>query len=115
MKRFLICVAACAFSSPAFAGFMLGYTSVVSGTLNITTTTGGFVNNAFMTGWYDSTGFHDAANLNYWTNNPSIGCPGPCPGEDAVNSDHDFFSFRLGNGIITGTVTSATFTVNNPG
>jgi hypothetical protein len=66
-----------------------------------------------MTGWYDSTGFHDAANVNYEAEDPTIACPGGCAGASNIFA-HDFFSFRLGNGIITGTVTAATLAVANP-
>ena len=48
-------------AAPAFGGYMDGWTSSVSGTLTINTTTGVFTNNAFATGWYSAAGNHTAA------------------------------------------------------
>jgi hypothetical protein len=52
-------------------------------------------------GWWDSTGSHTGANLNYGA------------GDDASGTDHhDFFVFSLSG--VTGTITSATLRIFNP-
>lgn len=87
--------------------FVFGFTPSGTQTLSVTTTTSVFNFDAFDTGWYNTSGFHDPNNLNYLVGsgganaNCGLGC-------------NDFFAFRLGNGTITGTILSATLSIGNP-
>lgn len=100
-----------AFGAYIFAGSGGGPVSV----LTVNTDAGAFTysNDAFDRGWWDATGFHDSINDNYIANTPSIPCPGGCSG-GPVLEEHNFFAFRLGQGIIQGNILSATLTLFNP-
>jgi hypothetical protein len=95
------------------AAYIFAFTPFGTQTLTVNTTTGSFPNTAFATGWYDSTGFNDPSNQNYIISDPALGCAG-CDGFSLSHTTHDFFAFRLGQGIITGTILSATLSVGNP-
>jgi large repetitive protein len=98
--------------SAAFAGGIFGFTNGNPAPfLTISTTAGVFTSTgiAFDTGWYDQTGFHGPTNRNYAAANPAI-----LPDVTNGDTNHDFFAFRLGAGVITGNILSATLTAFNP-
>lgn len=95
----------------AFGAYIFGVTggSVGGATLTVNTDSGAFVyaNNSFDSGWYDNTGFHDSTNHNYIAGDDSI------PPFTGPNT-HNFFVFRLGQGLIEGNILSATLSIFNP-
>ena len=91
-----------ALAKPALADdYVFGFSGSTPATLSLTTSSGGTINlSSTSTGWYDNTGFHQAANTNYIS-----GMIGP-------TSYNDYFTFNLAN--VTGTITSASLTANDP-
>lgn len=111
MKRILLgCTLLALASANAFgAAIFLNSEVVGSATLTVNTNSGAFTynNNAFDLGWYDNTGFHDPTNDNYAVSDDAIA---PAAGK----TTHNFFVFRLGQGIIEGDILSATLSIFNP-
>lgn len=111
MKRILLGFTLLAMASAnAFGAAIFLYSDGVgSATLTVNTNSGAFTynNNAFDRGWYDNTGFHDPTNDNYAASDDSIA---PAEGK----TTHNFFVFRLGQGIIEGDILSATLSIFNP-
>ncbi|MBN8729684.1 MAG: PEP-CTERM sorting domain-containing protein [Acidobacteria bacterium] len=115
MKRLLLCTALFSLASAnAFGAYIFGATgssqNAASGaTLTVNTDSGAFTynNNAFDRGWYDHNGLHDPGNDNYTAADGSIP---PVAGF----SNHNFFLFRLGQGLIEGNILSATLSIHNP-
>lgn len=106
IRLFLVfCIAACL---PVFGAGIFLNSPTGTQTLSVTTTDGVFNIDAFETGWYLDTGFHEPANPNY-----GAGCSDPCgPGPSDSNRDHrNFFAFRLGD--ISGDFLSATLSIGN--
>jgi len=78
--------------------------------LVLTTGEGTVVIDAYSTGWWDNTGFHQAANTNY-----AVGyCAAPCwAGDPSGSSGHDYFAFDLA-ALGGQKVTSAILNIGNP-
>jgi len=105
-------------SSNAFGAYVFGLSNSVSeagASLYVVTDAGQFLygHNAFDRGWRDATGFHISNFNDYYANNPSIPCPNGC--FLGTEEAHNFFVFRLGQGIIQGNILSAVLQLSNPG
>jgi len=113
MKRILISLVLFSLATAnAFGAYVFGYTGggVGGATLTVNTDSGAltYVHNAFELGWYDNTGEHNPDNDNYIASDDTI-APSTLNGQH-----HNFFVFRLGQGIIEGNILSATLTIFNP-
>jgi hypothetical protein len=113
MKRILISLVLFSLATAnAFGAYVFGYTGdgVGGATLTVNTDSGAltYVHDAFELGWYDNTGEHIPDNDNYIANDSTI-APASLGG-----IYHNFFVFRLGQGIIEGNILSATLTIFNP-
>lgn len=111
MKRILLSFALLSLASAnAHGAAIFLFSQAVGGaTLTVNTDSGAFTYNynAFDQGWYDNTGFHDPTNDNYAVSDDAIA---PAAGM----TTHNFFVFRLGQGLIEGNILSATLSIFNP-
>ena len=101
-------------SSNAFGAYVFGLSGGPA-SLYVVTDAGQFLygHDAFDRGWRDATGFHISNFNDYYANNPSIPCPNGC--FLGIPEAHNFFVFRLGQGIIQGNILSAVLELGNAG
>ncbi len=112
MKRILLSFALLSLASAnAFGARIFSNTNGAPGTVILTVNTDAgaftFTHDAFDTGWYTSAGDHDPDNTNYFAADGTI-----APAVETTT--HNFFVFRLGQGIIEGNILSASLSIFNP-